>query len=570
MYNKAKRHFMQVSICWLKRGGKMSLKQLLLGVFIIVILLTPTSEILAIDSAQDTTLTVSNETRTPHPQIMIYTPSDFIDLGFSGNGAESTPFVIEDLLITSVGQEAWDASCIRITGCPGIYYTIRNCMVSGSRGPWLEYAGISLLSGIAQIEDCEVLNCSVGIAAGGIPITIEDCRVWNCSESAIMVENSNNCTIASSRIELYYAEGLKASYSSNVNIHTNLFLCDPLSTKELGYHLWFEGCESIYVEDNEFRGGSANMVLFARNCIDLLVKNNEFTSDSDVAFYVISSNNTQVLDCTFEREVPSIHRPPLFHIGGVGMEPEHQTAWNAFVKNCTFTNFDKNSTITDCRFYNTSVIAAADSAKVLHNNFVNGSISTFFFVTDGVEIAHNTITQVEAMGIQDSGVNSYIHNNTLIGTGLADSVGIDLGNRSIVHLNTIRKFHYGISGPGSLCSGCIITNNTIQGNTVGLYLGQSTGENKIYYNCFIDNGQGADDNGHDNQWDDGVDVGNYWTEILFPGEYIVPGYALAVDRYAKPYRSFGEVIANNSVFLILASTGIVIVSLLAIRRRRKT
>jgi parallel beta-helix repeat protein len=554
----------------------MSLKQLILGAFILVILLTPTSEIQVIDSAQDTTSTVSNETRTPHPQIMIYTPSDFIDLGFSGNGAESTPFVIENLLITSVGQEYWDASCIRITGCPGICYTIRNCMVSGSRAPWLEYAGISLLSGIAQIEDCEVLNCSVGIATGGIPVTIEDCRVWNCSEYGVMIEDSNDCTIASSRIELYYFQGLKVSYSSNINIYTNLFLCDSLGTGELGQHLWLENCESIYLENNEFRGGNANMVLFARYCTDLLVKNNEFTSDSDVAFYVVSSNNTQVLDCTFERELPSIHRPPIFHIGGVGMEPEHQTAWNAFVKNCTFTNFDtarmwfvKNSTITNCHFYNTTVIASADSARILHNDFVNGSISNFFNAIGGVEIAHNTITQVEAMGIQDSGVNSYIHNNTLIGTGLTDSVGIGLGNRSIVHLNTIRKFHYGISGPGSLCSGCIITNNTIQGNTIGLYLGQSAGENKIYYNCFIDNGQGADDNDHNNQWDDGVNMGNYWTEILFPGEYIVPGYALAVDRYAKPYRSFGEVIANNSIFLILASTGIVIVFLLVIHRRRK-
>jgi parallel beta-helix repeat protein len=555
----------------------MASKQLLTILLITIVLVTNGFDIKVFDSRPDTFSTSSNQIRVPHPQILISSPNDFIDLGFSGNGSESLPFLIEDLSITSVGQDAWDSSCIRIFGCPSIYYTIRNCMVSGSRGPWLEYAGISLESGFAQIEDCEVFNCSVGIATGGIPITIESCRIWNCSDFAIMVGNSNDCTIAFSRIELYYVHGLHISYSSNIDIHTNLFLCDSLSTRELGYHLWLERCESINLEGNELRGGHAIEILFARYCTDLLVKNNKFTSDSDMAFRVVSSNNTKVLDCTFERESPSIHRPPIFHIGGAGMEPEHQTAWNAFVKNCTFTNFDtarmwfvKNSTITNCHFYNTTVIASSDSAKILRNDFVNGSISNLFFVIDGVEIAHNTITQVETMGIQDSGVNSYIHNNTLIGTGLTESVGIDLGNRSIVHLNTIRNFHYGISGPGSLCSGCIIANNTIQGNTIGLYLGLSAGENEIYYNYFIDNGKGAEDNGHNSQWDDGVSMGNYWTEILFPGEYIIPGFALAVDRYAIPYRTLDEVIAGNATILI--SMGAIVVSLLAVvlLRRRKT
>jgi len=553
----------------------MASKQLLTIMLLSIMLVTNGFNAKTFNNGPDIFLASSNQTRVPHPQILISSPGDFISLGFNGSGSESSPFLIEDLSITSVGHDAWDSSCIRITGCPGIYYTIRNCMVSGSRGPWIEYAGISLQSGIAQVEDCDVLNCSVGIGTGEIPITIENCRVWNCSESAIMVENSNDCTIADSRIELYYAQGLKVSYSSNIDINTNLFLCDPLrNTGELGYHIWLERCESIYLEDNEVQGGRASTALFARYCTDFFVKNNSFTSDSDMAFRVVSSNNTKVLDCTFEREYPSIHRPPIFHIGG---EPDFQTARNAFVKNCTFTDFDtarmwfaKNSTISNCHFYNTSVIAAAESAKILHNNIVNGSISTFFFVTDGVEIAHNTITQVEDMGIQDSGVNSYIHNNTLIGTGLTESVGIDLGNRSIVHLNTIKNFHYGISGPGSLCSGCIITNNTIQGNTIGLYLGQSAGENKIYYNYFIDNSKGAEDNGHNSQWDDGVSMGNYWTEILFPGEYTVPGYAMAVDRYALPYRPFAEVIAGNAI--VLASIGIIVVSLLAVvlLRRRKT
>jgi len=552
----------------------MASKQLLTIMLLLIMLVTNGFNAKTFNNRPDALFASSNQIRVPHPQILISSPDDFISLGFNGSGSESAPFLIEDLSITSVGHEAWDSSCIRITGCPGIYYTIRNCKVSGSRGPWLEYAGISLQSGIAQVEDCDVLNCSVGIAADAIPISIENCRVWNCSESAIMVENSNDCTIADSRIELYYAQGLKISYSSNIDINTNLFLCDPLGhTGELGYHIWLERCESIYLEDNEIRGGRASTALFARYCTDFFVKNNSFTSDSDMAFRVVSSNNTKVLDCTFERESPSIHRPPIFHIGG---EPDFQTAWNAFVKNCTFTDFTtarikfvENGTISNCYFFNTSVTANGESARISYNDIINGSIYIDTRRNDA-EVSHNTIAQVESYGIVDSGVNCYIYNNTLIGTGLTNSAGIDLSNRSIVHLNTIRNFHYGISGPGSLNTGCIITNNTIQGNTVGLYLGGSADENKVYYNYFIDNGKGAEDNGHNNQWDDGVSMGNYWTEILFPGEYIIPGFALAVDRYALPYRPFAEVIAGNAIILI--SMGAIVVSLLAVvlLRRRKT
>ena len=170
-------------------------KQLFVILFAITILTTTgfsdRIDVLAIRQ-DDTDMFVSIQSRVLHPQILITSPTDFVTLGFSGNGSESTPFLIEDLLITSVGQDVWDASCIRIFGCPDTYYIIRNCMVSGSRRPWVEYAGISLESGYAKIEGCEIWNCTVGIATEGISITIEDSRLWNCSESAIMVRHSND------------------------------------------------------------------------------------------------------------------------------------------------------------------------------------------------------------------------------------------------------------------------------------------------------------------------------------------------------------------------------------------
>ncbi|MFW9975010.1 MAG: NosD domain-containing protein, partial [Candidatus Thorarchaeota archaeon] len=62
---------------------------------------------------------------TPHIPIIINSNEDFISQGWSGNGTESNPYVIEGLSIIS------SETCISISDT-NVHFEIRNCLISAS------------------------------------------------------------------------------------------------------------------------------------------------------------------------------------------------------------------------------------------------------------------------------------------------------------------------------------------------------------------------------------------------------------------------------------------------------
>ena len=60
--------------------------------------------------------------------------------------------------------------------------------------------------------------------------------------------------------------------------------------------------------------------------------------------------------------------------------------------------------------------------------------------------------------------------------------------------------------------------------------------NSFYNNMFIgnhhlNNWYQASDDAVNNQWDDGVSMGNFWGDYIGVGVYNIPGSAGSVDRY---------------------------------------
>jgi parallel beta-helix repeat protein len=92
----------------------------------------------------------------------------------------------------------------------------------------------------------------------------------------------------------------------------------------------------------------------------------------------------------------------------------------------------------------------------------------------------------------------------------------------------------------------IITDNDIIENKIGIKLSDSSNNNKIYHNNFMNNNQNALDTGEFNQWDDDYPSGgNYWHDYtgtdsdgdgIGDSSYIIPGGS-SEDRYPfmKPY-----------------------------------
>jgi parallel beta-helix repeat protein len=71
-------------------------------------------------------------------------------------------------------------------------------------------------------------------------------------------------------------------------------------------------------------------------------------------------------------------------------------------------------------------------------------------------------------------------------------------------------------------SECVITQNNIYSNTgVGISLDETSNRNLIYNNTFTHNNPNAICEGSSNHWDNQIDTGNWWSDYLGEGPYII-------------------------------------------------
>jgi parallel beta-helix repeat protein len=71
-------------------------------------------------------------------------------------------------------------------------------------------------------------------------------------------------------------------------------------------------------------------------------------------------------------------------------------------------------------------------------------------------------------------------------------------------------------------SDCFITRNNVYDNSgVGVCLDRFSNNNDIYDNTFIDNFPNAICEGSSNQWDDGFNTGNWWSDFFGIGVYVI-------------------------------------------------
>ena len=127
-----------------------------------------------------------------------------------------------------------------------------------------------------------------------------------------------------------------------------------------------------------------------------------------------------------------------------------------------------------------------------------------------------------------------VSSNYMRGAMTSLRYGISIESNDVVaRYNEIENFDAGIHI--SEANSSDIYNNTVHGNNIGIQLAEGCSFNHLYYNILYDNAQNAKDDGSDNVWDDGIMLGNYWSNVAVPGEYRIPGTAESVDRYAQPY-----------------------------------
>ena len=206
-------------------------------------------------------------------------------------------------------------------------------------------------------------------------------------------------------------------------------------------------------------------------------------------------------------------------------------------------------------------IAASSNVDVKNSTMYNAGISLSTTI-DG-EIIGNRIIGGNCYGISTYKVEGLtIRNNSFIDLGSSDctsSASIFLSGRNCtIIFNMIRNTHgYGI----------LIYNS---GNF------EST-QNAIYGNQFFNNTAGhARDDGRNNEWDDGIALGNFWDDYDGKGAYYISGTAGSFDMFPNGHvPSTGEPnLTIINLITILITTGsvsvIIALGLFIIAKRRES
>lgn len=215
--------------------------------------------------------------------------------------------------------------------------------------------------------------------------------------------------------------------------------------------------------------------------------------------------------------------------GGVlGIFVSHVSVRTAIIVNNIVQTQDKGSITTAIW------IAESGNSTVNHNTCKSGW-GIWLTYSGNSTVANNNCTQ-NGRGIwihnsASSIVANNVCNKNIGGRGNGDGIRLEKSNSSIVEGNICNKNYR--SGIIIDSSNITIKMNILRENEGGVRL---YGENNtIHHNTFINNTIQAYDDGASNQWYDSETYeGNYWSDYLGNGSYLITGSAGVRDLYPLP------------------------------------
>ncbi|MHA2056564.1 MAG: right-handed parallel beta-helix repeat-containing protein [Candidatus Thorarchaeota archaeon] len=466
---------------------------------------------------------------TIHNPIIITDPIDFTTLGFTGDGSITTPFLIENLQIDSIG-----VPCINITNIDGFHFTVKSCKLSGSRGTTMGNASIYFNSGIGKIEQCEFYNSTIGVSANNVSVTISNCSFSEVYKTSIWGANITDSLLSQNS---FISNGTYAVLLSDTN-HTTIESNTFNSTHEMNvtHQVVLLNCFDIDFVHNYISSHSIDEAVVCDSINELFFYNNTFMLTSGKGAFV-TGDDVYIEKCTFTYIGPKTftYYPRSLMLGRSGYADKISTDFR--IINCTFQDLGIVSSrvqglnVSLCRFIDVEGIQNAHfflrksefSLVSIHNNtFINCSMAIRVESTvSDVTITKNSFIECyEGLNVL-ANRTSLLHNTFLGGSeeySAAVRTSPDLGRNITMAFNHIEGFHYGLDIQGR---DVFVYNNTITECVIGVKLGTSSSNNHVYYNRFYNNIDHAEDSGLSNIWDDNVSCGNYWDDYQGVGPYTI-------------------------------------------------
>jgi parallel beta-helix repeat protein len=429
--------------------------------------------------------------------LIISSNIDFVTNGWSGEGTEESPYIME-------GIEVTNASVVVSISSTDAFFVIRdsNLTYTGLTGSCVAFDNV--VNGV--IENCTIIS---------------DCK----------------------GIEMNYSQSCKALNNT----------IGPCIT--FGIHLYESS--HIQVSDNEIKDITNSDLSFYDACIYVRYTDDSIISENGVSnaphlVYLSHSDRIEILSNNFVNPTQydplvtvytdeCVIKSNVISSSARGMNLNHDTS--CLVENNTVTVYDSFG-----------IMVRYGYDFIVRRNNVSGFLSAYdfqglnnFVITDNI-IHHSRFGMV----IQDHFIDSEVFNNTAYACdfGFFIQSVINAVITGCTAYNNDRGFYVQSASECGFYRNIAFENNVgfelahygefeLIGNLVynnsvsGISIWNGCTDNVLYKNSIISDS--VVDNGANNTWDNGVNQGNYWDDYGGVGYYDVPGMASSQDRYPSTY-----------------------------------
>lgn len=219
-------------------------------------------------------------------------------------------------------------------------------------------------------------------------------------------------------------------------------------------------------------------------------------------------------------------------------------------------------------------LGASGSSTITDNILSNNNVDGIYLEYSGFSIIANNTFNNCGIYLGDSN-SSIVVNNTCNGN-LGYGIRLWESSHSTITNNSCYNNGNGIELDYSDFN-VILLNGLRQNGGYGIEVSETSDNNSIHHNSFVQNGAQACDDGSYNQWyDEKTLEGNYWSDYSGTGSYIIAGAAGALDLYPSgdtPEPTSIGIGFNDLIFLLVRITlflgilGVLIVSLFLNRNK---
>ncbi|MFW9919726.1 MAG: NosD domain-containing protein [Candidatus Thorarchaeota archaeon] len=376
----------------------------------------------------------------------------------------------------------------------------------------------------------------------------------------IRISQSNDSSVINCLLSYDKGTNMHLDHSINATIEDCVFRGGGLEIAGQERHHWYHRIVQntlndrpvVYItnESNlEFINPQFGQLILV-NCQQVFLQSNHFLNTS-YGFQLAYCREVEIQDINMDKEYasssfssPHLYRCDQIRISNIlfhCLQTTFRFDWctQVEVDNCGITQCDGirfegnpiNCVIRNCLFSRTDGVWISDGTMcaIIGNLFDLGDIGIRVYNSDSILIANNNLHSHEGIYLSNL-QNSSISNNTI---SSSSSRGLELSDcyNNLYSGNRIM----GCIAPGigiSRESNSTFIHNAITDNTGFGIECDSSSLNLLYGNLLARNGEGgAVDNGINNQWDDGQNLGNCWGFSASISPMSIPGSAHSIDHY---------------------------------------